>query len=231
MAISRISNEKTGGRMNYYIKRDLQEFGPYSLADLQRYVGTGNILVTDLTRGEGMTEWMPVSSVIGTIPVPSAPRPHGYEPFPEQYPLPPGLRWAAVLLLSVVTCGLFVWIWFFVQASFIRKLVPENLAIIWAIFGLAFSMGGAVATVALGRGHMGHGAPMTVLFRLAGTIFWITANFSLRNAIEEHYNSAENIGLSLSGVMTFFFNVIYFQYHFDKIRAARLQQGAFVGRV
>jgi esterase/lipase len=92
---------------------------------------------------------------------------------------------------------------------------------------LAFSIGGGVATVSHGHGHA---VLMIVLLRLAGAIFWITANFSLRNAIEEHYNSAENIGLSLSGVMTFFFNVIYFQYHFDKIRAARLQQGAFAAR-
>jgi hypothetical protein len=228
MAISRISNEKTGGRMNYYIKRDLQEFGPYSLADLQRYVGTGNILVTDLTRSEGMTEWMPVSSVIGTIPVPSAPRPHGYEPFPEQYPLPPGLHWAAVLLLMVVTCGIFGWIWFFVEASFVRKLVPKNQALIWGIVGMAFSIGAGVAAVSLGRGHA---APLIGVLRIAGAVFWVTANFSMKNGIEEHYNTAENIGLSLSGVMTFFFNVIYFQYHFDKIKAARLQQGAFVGRV
>lgn len=214
--------------MNYYIKRDLQEFGPYSLADLQRYVGTGNILVNDLTRSEGMTEWMPVSSVIGTIPVPSAPRPHGYEPFPEQYPLPPGLHWAAVLLLMVVTCGIFGWIWFFVEASFVRKLVPKNQALIWGIVGMAFSIGAGVAAVSLGRGHA---APLIGVLRIAGAVFWVTANFSMKNGIEEHYNTAENIGLSLSGVMTFFFNVIYFQYHFDKIKAARLQQGAFVGRV
>ncbi len=213
--------------MNYYIKRDLQEFGPYSLADLQRYVGTGNILVTDLTRSEGMTEWMPVSSVIGTIPVPSAPVAQSYEPLAEQYPLPPGLHWAAVLLISVVTCGIFEWIWFFVQASFVRKLVPRNQAIVWAVVGMALSMGAGVASVSLGRGHA---APIIALMRLAGIIFWITANFSLKNALEEHYNTAENIGLSLSGVMTFFFNVIYFQYHFDKIRAARLQQGAFAAR-
>src|SRR6476620_7876510 len=62
--------------MNYFIKRELNEYGPYSLADLQKYVGTGNILLTDLCRSEGLTDWVPVSQVIGNIPVPApAPQP------------------------------------------------------------------------------------------------------------------------------------------------------------
>ena len=57
--------------MKYYIQRQLQEYGPYTLADLQRYVAQGNILLTDLTRSEGMTDWVPVSQIIGNIPVPA----------------------------------------------------------------------------------------------------------------------------------------------------------------
>ncbi|MGZ4897936.1 MAG: DUF4339 domain-containing protein, partial [Candidatus Angelobacter sp.] len=49
--------------MKYYIQRQLDEYGPYTLADLQRYVAQGSILLTDLTRSEGMTEWTPVSQV------------------------------------------------------------------------------------------------------------------------------------------------------------------------
>jgi hypothetical protein len=56
--------------MNYFISRNGQEYGPYTLADLQRYVAAGSILVTDMTRSEGMTDWVPVSQVIGNIPVP-----------------------------------------------------------------------------------------------------------------------------------------------------------------
>jgi len=56
--------------MNYFISRNDQEYGPYTLADVQRYVAAGSILVMDMTRSEGMTEWVPVSQVIGNIPVP-----------------------------------------------------------------------------------------------------------------------------------------------------------------
>src|SRR2546427_8512437 len=58
--------------MNYFIKRDDKEYGPYSLADLQKYVASGNVLLTDLCRSEGLTDWVPVSQVIGNIPVPAA---------------------------------------------------------------------------------------------------------------------------------------------------------------
>ena len=54
--------------MQYFVKRGEQSFGPYSLADLQRYVQSGNIAATDLTQSEGMTEWVPVSQVLGNIP-------------------------------------------------------------------------------------------------------------------------------------------------------------------
>jgi hypothetical protein len=58
--------------MNYFISRNHQEYGPYTLADLQRYMAAGSILVTDMTRSEGMTEWVLVSQVLGNIPVPVA---------------------------------------------------------------------------------------------------------------------------------------------------------------
>ncbi len=39
----------------------------------------------------------------------------------------------------------------------------------------------------------------------------------MRRCMEEHFNGPEPIGLSLSGVMTFFFGSLYFQYHFTRI--------------
>jgi hypothetical protein len=45
----------------------------------------------------------------------------------------------------------------------------------------------------------------------------ILARFSMRASLEEHFNRAEPVGLSLSGVMTFFFGGLYFQYHLNRI--------------
>jgi len=41
--------------------------------------------------------------------------------------------------------------------------------------------------------------------------------FSMRSSLLYHYNAAENIGLNLDQILTFFFHVIYFQYHFSRI--------------
>src|SRR5215470_9413289 len=114
--------------MNYFIKRELNEYGPYTLADLQKYVASGNILLTDLCRSEGLMEWVPVSQVIGNIPVPAAPQPTpmyggpagagGYAPVAtSQYPAPPNLHWGAVLALTLVTCWIFGIVWLFIQAA------------------------------------------------------------------------------------------------------------------
>ena len=56
--------------MEYRIKRGAQEFGPYSLADLKRYLQEGRIAPTDLAKSEGMYDWQPVADVAGTMDIP-----------------------------------------------------------------------------------------------------------------------------------------------------------------
>ena len=51
--------------MLYHVKRNDENYGPYTLEDLQRYVASGNVLPTDLAKSEGMTEWVPVAQVLG----------------------------------------------------------------------------------------------------------------------------------------------------------------------
>ena len=43
----------------------------------------------------------------------------------------------------------------------------------------------------------------------------------VQNPFRMGYESTRAIGLKLSGVMTFFFNVYYFQYHFTKLAEMR----------
>ena len=226
--------------MNYFIKRELNEYGPYSLADLQKYVASGNILLTDLCRSEGLTDWVPVSQVIGNIPVPAAPQPvapaaygaAGTYPAPvaSPYPPPPNLHWGICVLLGVVTCGVFALVWLMVQAVWIRKVQPASKSVFYVgvVIGLwALSFFFAIFQT-FSAARTGHNDPaiqgMVVLINLSFTVLWIVAAFSMRNSIEEHFNSAEPIGLSLSGVMTFFFNVYYFQYHFTQINEMKRRQ-------
>jgi hypothetical protein len=55
----------------------------------------------------------------------------------------------------------------------------------------------------------------------------IWARFSFKASLEEHFNTAEPIGLSLSGVMTFFFGALYFQWHLTRIN--EIKQGIRYG--
>jgi hypothetical protein len=197
--------------MKYFIMRDGQEFGPYTLADLQRYTASGNVLLTDMTRSEGMAEWVPVSQVIGTIQVPATASVQASTEPAVIYPNPPALHWGIVLLLGIITCGLFAWVWALIQASFVKKIVPESKAIVFyavalALFGISVAM---------------NFSPDTRIFagfaNLAGAVMWVLAAFNMRSSLEQHYNSVEPIALMLGPVMTFFFSVYYFQYHFTKI--------------
>jgi len=232
--------------MNYFIKRELNEYGPYSLADLQKYVASGNILLTDLCRSEGLTDWVPVSQVIGNIPVPAAaPQPAagtvygggtgapaygtqaGYAvQAASQYPPPPSLHWGILVLLAVLTCGLFGWVWAFVEAAWVKKVDPESKALLYygiSVGLLVLMFGAAFAEGMAGRPGAANGG-IFLICRIAGGIMWLVAAFNMRSSIEDHYYSKEPIGLSLNGVMTFFFSIYYFQYHFTRINEMKQRQ-------
>src|SRR5437899_12088011 len=131
--------------MKYYIQRGLNEYGPCRLAQLQRYVSQGNILLSDRTRSEGMTDWMPVSQVIGDIPIPAPTAPTvttgttyagtsaygtAVAPAIAAGPVPTDLHWALVLVINLL-CNWFGIIWLFVEAAFVKKIVPRSKGILF----------------------------------------------------------------------------------------------------
>ena len=242
--------------MKYYIRRDLNEYGPYTLADLQRYVAQGNISLNDLTRSEGMTDWVPVSQVIGNIPGPAAPAPPAAPAGGTVYggpaaggapynggatpsaggtvyagtpayggaiasaagsPVPPDFHWALVLLIGIVTCGIFFWVWYLVEAAFVKKIRPQSNAIIFAAAALVCSFAGQVFRVSAVIGHHVALSPFGSLLGLATIVLYLVSAFTLKSELEDYYNSAEPINLRLNGVMVFFFAVFYFQHHFSRI--------------
>jgi GYF domain 2 len=227
--------------MNYFIKRELNEYGPYTLADLQKYVASGNILLTDLCRSEGMTDWGPVSQVIGNIPVPAAPQPGAMAgagayaaPAISPYPAPPSLHWGITLLLTLVTCFIFGWVWLFVQAAWVKKVQPASKAIV--LFAVAVGLYVAVLFASMSLAFAARSNPtllgMLAMIRILNIVAWVimmTGCFNMKNSIEEHFTTAEPIGLSLSGVITFimsFFGLgqVYFQYHFTRINEMKNRQ-------
>ena len=226
--------------MNYWVSRGGQQYGPYSLADLQRYVASGNILATDMARSEGMNQWVPVSQILSGSgapaqqpPIPQqpaqpgvAPQNYGQQPIYAQppgamapqpvpvqgAPLPPGLHWAVVLLIGFLTCGIFIYVWMFIQASFVKKIRPaSNVLMLYAIgVGGFFAMGLLFLSPDLRM--------LAPLINIGCFIALVLGHFQMKAAIEDYYSNVEPLNLRLSGVMVFFFNVLYFQYHFTRIR-------------
>ena len=199
--------------MQYFVKRGEQRFGPYNLSDLQRYVQSGNILTDDLAQSEGMTDWVPVSQVLGNIPSPAADSAAfgTATPEPQLVPLPPNLHWAILLILVVVTRQLFNLIWALVQASWATKLSGDNKPLVLVAMYPAGIVAGVLAIL------IGKQPAVGGLFIIAGSIMLVVGVFSIKHAMEEYYNSTESAGLALSGVMTFFFGTIYLQYHINRL--------------
>ena len=226
--------------MKYYIQRQLNEYGPYTLADLQRYVAQGSIQLTDLTRSEGMTEWTPVSQVIGNIPIPVAAGAavggyaggtggmvyadganvygaQGAMPTGIAGPLPTDFHWALVLVIGFVTCGLFWWAWWIVEAVFIRKLTSNSKALLFVIFSFVCYFSGGFAKGMMRALNPAESVNYSVPFYLIAFLLFVIAEFQMKNDLEDYYSTTEPINLQLNGVMTFFFAVWYFQHHLSRI--------------
>lgn len=188
--------------MNYFVKRGEQEYGPYSLADLQAYVQQGSVSRDDLVRSEGLDGLLKVSQVIGNIVAAPAPGFGAVQALEIQLEnSPPRLHWGIVLFLTAVTLGIFGAIWLFVQAVWARNVQPETKALYYLI--------GYVCCV---FGSPFFGDSVSPALRLIAVVLFVMAEFALKNDIENTYNRG------LSGVMTFFFGPTYLQYHLNEIR-------------
>lgn len=216
--------------MNYFVKRGEQQYGPYTLAALQQYVAQGNISRQDMARSEAMTDWVEVSTIIGNVAV-SAPATFGAAPAAN--PLagiakPSKMHWAVLLLLVIVTFTIFAVIWIFVEASWLRKVRPQSRAL---YYFLAY-LGAAVASAVLGAS--GHPGALSSALSLTGMVLVLVGVFAMKSDVEEVYATLNRPGVSLSGVMTFFFGVFYIQYHLCEINkimsGAEMSAAAGAGR-
>lgn len=143
--------------MRFHVSRNGQVYGPYTLEDLQRYIASGHVLLTDLAKSEDMPDWLPVSQVLSAQGVTAAAPPSGAGPGYDQpgYPPasyggppapqqaygqpaygqavgldgPPDLNWGLVLLFDVLTCSLFQYIWNIIIAAWFRRVSPGSKAL------------------------------------------------------------------------------------------------------
>jgi hypothetical protein len=118
---------------------------------------------------------------------------------------PPTLRWTLVLILSLVTLGLFEDAWLLWQSRWAKKVDPRSRATMFLVGGLLLFLVGGVFT------ELSDFERFAGWVEFAGLILSQVGNFSVKGTIEKHYK------VSLSGMMTIFFSAIYFQYHFDRL--------------
>ncbi len=222
--------------MPYQIDRNGQMYGPYTMEDVQRYVASGHILPTDLAKDEAMADWIPVAQLLGNAGAAQVPPATAYgagmqtpyaqaglNPAGAAYADPPNIHWVLVLVLGIFTCGIFTVIYDMVQAAWLKRVQPDSKALFYYIAATVFwLMNLSVSLRQIMTIHVGYGAvPHTNytggIFSLIYAVLLVVARFAMRNSLEEHYNGPEPIGLRLSGVMTFFFGSLYFQYHFNRI--------------
>ena len=135
-------------------------------------------------------------------------------------PKPPSLHWVIVLVLSIITFGLFACLWMFRQARFARKIDPSNkaplqLATSFALvlFSILLNVVNAI-TVARGgeSSNLGITGTMMSFFTL---FMLISAYLGIRKTLTSQY------GIQMSAVLTVIFNIYYVQYHLSRI--VRLQ--------
>lgn len=220
--------------MEYLIKRGDAQFGPYSLGGLQQYLQSGQLSSDDLTRSEGMENWVPLSQVLGTVPVPP-PMPANYGAAQQVIPeppggfvkLPPNMRWWRVLSLSIITNNLFMWIWSIVLGNWARKLSGKNTALVMVAMYPAAIVSFLVCLVVAVQTNNGAFAIASIPLLIAGIITYFIGVFGIRSAMEHYYNNVEKIGLSLSGVMVFFFGIFYLQYHVNKLARLKMMAAGY----
>jgi hypothetical protein len=189
---------------------------------------------TDLAKSDDMAEWVPVSQILGMPSVPSAIPPAYQDPLASAYPASngvaypdaPNLSWVLVLLFDFLTCSLFRWVWSLVLAAWMKRVQPNSKAMIYyaaatALLCCQFIFSGHTRVIMQPGVHWwvtyyaGH--PLANLLRIATWVVYLIARFTMRAELEQHFNTAEPVGLRLSGVMTFFFGGLYFQYHLNRI--------------
>jgi hypothetical protein len=214
--------------MTYQVSRNGQMYGPYTLEDLQRYVASGNILLTDMAKSEDMPDWLPVAQILATagaapaIPTPAYAAPSTYpQPSGVVYPDPPNLHWALELLIGFFTCTFFVVVWNLVIASWANRIQPASKALMWYIAAtvlIVLNIGSSWGIIiSLSHHVQPHHSVLGNLISLAAWVVRLIARFTLRDTLEQHFNGPEPLGLRLNGVMTFFFGGIYFQYKLNEI--------------
>jgi hypothetical protein len=230
------------GILTIWIGQNDQQRGPYSEAEVRQWLAEGKFTADVLAWREGMAEWAPVHTlfpdVVNKVPPPSVPpfsatsansnafaasvaqnfaaqHDHSYgttHADREDLPAPPSMHWGVLLLLSIVTLGLFSLVWSLVQANWVRKVDGQSKAmlLLWIAIG-CFAVGEPIYFAGILNGAAGGG--MLGMGGLLVFTYWVlllVACFSMANSIRR-VAADYNLPMDIGGVTLFFFKTLYLQ--------------------
>lgn len=204
--------------MTYRVARGGEVYGPYSVLEMERHLGTGHVVGTDLAQADGMEEWLPVETLFPTAPGRGR---VGAAGVPALFPDPPDLHWAVVLLLGIVTFNLFSVGWDLYEAVWMRRVDRGSVAV-WLYGASAIAFVWKIPTTVQNiLYNVGVGDAVNqshpVLFALVSAGLAIAARMVFRAELLRHFNEREPLGLRLNWFLALLFGGIYFQYHFNRI--------------
>jgi hypothetical protein len=140
---------------------------------------------------------------------PSAP------PVYRAFPAPPRLHWAWVLVLSIVTVGIFWPIWLVVQARWVKRATGNIRPFAWTMAYMLFhclvvmvAIAGSVYLAITGQHgiYADFAERLQILQRVVNFLLYIASVYILKSALE-----SQPIRIPLHGFTTFLFGPVYFQ--------------------
>lgn len=134
----------------------------------------------------------------------------------DAFPTPPKLHWSLLLLLTVISFGVFQFVWMFVQSTWARKVDPESKATAFFAGDVFLFLLSLVFAASSDSGLQRFELP----FLLGSCIVFYAGVYSIRRTMLDHYNKVEATPLEMSGAMTFFFTLLHLQYHMTRIAYA-----------
>jgi len=151
-------------------------------------------------------------------------------------PMPPDMQWYIVLLIGMVTCGLFTLYWLFKEVTFVQQIDPNSgakkkfiNAILLYVVGIVVSFSMGMIGAMMESSIIASLSMLGSLLTLGGAVFLILGMFEMRTSIHNYYTTVEPMGINLmdtaGAVLTFFFGVYFFQYHFANIAMRKKAMG------
>jgi hypothetical protein len=130
---------------------------------------------------------------------------------------PPAMNWALLLIVDIVTIGVFAVFWSFVQARYAGKAAGSR-AVRWYLASLVLLAPIIVLKNVYETATVGKWLGLTYgLLSIACELSHLVGTFSIKHALERCYSVTGDSGRQLGGMKTLFFGQIYLQYHMGRL--------------